>query len=116
MLKELGHYWSDISALALQDVIRLLPQGNLQLTLQVLFSHWPGPLHIESQEPGAQLELGLWESSFFLHTSSPATAGKSHLFVEAKTICGKMYVDLESCFGICVWSSGSRQEEEQAEQ
>ena len=43
MLKELGHYWSDIFALALQDVIRLLPQGNLQLTLQVLFSHWPGP-------------------------------------------------------------------------
>ena len=39
MLKELEHYRSEISALALQDVIRLLPQGNLQLTLQVLFSH-----------------------------------------------------------------------------
>ena len=26
-----------------------------------------------------------------------------------------MYMDLESCFGICVWSSGSRQEEERGE-
>ena len=72
---------------------------------------------LSTQNPGTwiHLDLGLWES-FLPSTSLLLVQPGNHIYVESKSLCGKMYMDVQFCVEICVWSSSSHQEERQGQQ